>query len=82
MRDSENHLQTVIACTAEEADTHEDGPPYDSVAQCEHKFIDAKMNALVAVHYRRAYLSEWRDVEAGWRKLLESFIEAPDAKSP
>jgi hypothetical protein len=79
LRDREGHLQTSIACTAEEADTHEDGPPYDSVAYCEHKFIDARLNALVAVHYRRAYLPEWRDVEAGWRRLLESFVEARDA---
>ena len=81
LRDSGDHLQTEIFCTAEEADTHEDGPPYNSVAQCEHKFIDTKMNALVAVHYRRAYLPEWREVEARWRNLLESFVEAPAAKS-
>jgi hypothetical protein len=82
LRDSEDHLQTIILCTAEEAQVPDDGPPFESVAQCEHKFIDTKLNALVSVHYRRAYLPEWREVEAGWRKLLESFVEVSDAKSP
>lgn len=36
---------------------------------------------MMSVHYRRVYLPEWREVEAGWRKLLESFVEVSDAKS-
>jgi hypothetical protein len=67
LRDDGGSLQTLILCTAEEAKTE--------AAQCEHKFIDEKLNALVSVHYRRVYLQNWREVETAWRKLLESFIE-------
>jgi hypothetical protein len=67
LRDDGGSLKAVILCTAEEART--------DAAQCEHKFIDEKLNALVSVHYRRVYLQNWREVEAAWRKLLESFIE-------
>jgi hypothetical protein len=75
LRDGGGSLKTVILCTAEEAKTVDDGPQYHSVGQCEQKFIDAKLNALVSVHYRRVYLQEWREVEAAWHKLLDSFIE-------
>jgi hypothetical protein len=67
LRDDGGSLKTVILCTAEEAKT--------DAAQCEHKFIDEKLNALVSVHYRRLYLQNWREVETAWRKLLDSFIE-------
>jgi hypothetical protein len=81
LRDSAGHLKTAIFCTAEEAQVLVDGSEYDSVGQCEHIFIDSELNALVSVHYRRVYLDQWRQVEAEWRKLLESFIEAPEMKS-
>lgn len=75
LRDDGGTLRTVIFCTAEEAKTVDDEPQGHGVAQCEHKFIDEKLNALVSIHYRRVYLQDWREVEAAWRKLLESFIE-------
>ena len=75
LRDDGGSLKTVILCTAEEARTVDDGPQYHVVGQCEHKFIDAKLNALVSVYYRRVYLQNWREVETAWRKLLESFVE-------
>ena len=68
-------LKTIVLCTAEEALTVDAGPQYRLVGQCEHQFIDSKLNALVTVHYRRVYLEHWRDIETAWRKLLESFIE-------
>jgi hypothetical protein len=74
LRDGDG-LKTIILCTAEEAVTVDDGSQSSPIAQCEHKFIDSRLNALVNVHYRRVYLEHWRDVEAAWRKLLDSFVE-------
>jgi hypothetical protein len=80
LRDKDGSLQSLILCTAEESKAVDAGPKTQIIGQCEHKFIDNKMNALVTVHYRRAYLEQWHDVEVAWRKLLESFVEGPGGR--
>jgi hypothetical protein len=74
LRDAQGKLKTVILCTAEEAKTAADGPQYHIIPQCEHDFVSEELNAYVSLNYRRAYLQDWRTLEAAWRKLLESFV--------
>jgi len=75
-RGPSGELLTVIWCMAEEAKTVDDGPQYRKVAQCEQYLENHQLNALVQVDYRRAYLSQWRDIESAWNALLESSIVA------
>lgn len=75
-RDAAGSLKTVIVCSAEEAKTADDGPQYRLVPHCQHHFVSEKLNALVSVGYCRVYLKDWRDIEAAWRSLLESFVVA------
>lgn len=74
IRGSDGRLQTIILCTPEEAKTVEDGPQYHRVAQCEHKFVSERLNALVSIGYRRVYLKEWRALQQAWDQLLTSFV--------
>lgn len=43
----------------------------DVVADCNHKFAIANLNASVSVAYARAFLSEWRRIEDSVRRTIE-----------
>jgi hypothetical protein len=66
-------VSTLIICTAEEAKTAADGPPYKGVADCEHKFVAKKLNAFVEIQYPRPLLKNWSEIQARWVSLLDSF---------
>jgi hypothetical protein len=65
---------TLIVCTAEEAKTAADGPPYKGVADCEHRFVSKKLNAFVEIQYPRALLKNWSEIQARWSSLPDSFV--------
>jgi hypothetical protein len=67
-------VSTLIVCTAEEAKTAADGPPYKGVADCEHKFVAKKLNAFVEIQYPRPLLKNWSEIQARWVSLLDSFV--------
>jgi hypothetical protein len=73
LRGPTDAVSTLIVCTAEEAETAADGPPYKGVADCEHKFVAKKLNAFVEIQYPRPLLKNWSEIQARWVSLLDSF---------
>ncbi len=67
-------VSTLIVCTAEEAKTAADGPPYMGVADCEQKFVAKKLNAFVEIQYPRPLLKNWSKIQTRWISLLDSFV--------
>jgi hypothetical protein len=80
LREPTGVVSTLILCTAEEAKTAADGPAYKGVAQCEHKFISKKLNALISITYPRPLLKYWSEIQARWLSLLDSFASREKAR--
>ena len=79
--DAEGTPVSFIECTPkvlddglEQADgrlRRRDAGNTDVVADCNHKFVIANLNASVSVAYARAFLPEWRRIEDSVRQTIE-----------
>ncbi|MFZ6653941.1 hypothetical protein [Undibacterium sp. TJN19] len=76
--DEKKNLNTVIRCTAEEAEASGNGLQAPAPAFCEQGFIFKPLNAKVTLSYQRIHLKDWVAMQAVWEKLLQSFILRPE----
>lgn len=67
-----------IVCEAEEVQTRDEDPTQRMVGQCQQFMIFKPLSAVAEFGYRRVFLKDWRQIQAGVERLLTSFLPTGD----
>lgn len=62
-----------MVCTAEEIRDVAEDPSWPKRPLCQHIYYSSVLGARVELSYRRLWLKDWRDIQAGTEKLFQSF---------
>lgn len=62
-----------ILCGAEEIHDVAEDPSWTRRPICQHTYYSSTLGGLVQLAYRRLWLKDWRDIQAGVERLFQSF---------